>query len=370
LTKVNASSGIGLLTIFLGSEDMKIQSYVGYSVLTGIILVVFLIGNYFRFGPAMLKLRTPPETFRASAAVEPSILVPASNDLMLPKRKLPFNELYKKYAGELIRVEQVPWVPHSPPIVDILVRTWHGDGHWLAYLLRSVEQFMDPKSYRQIVLIYNSPDDKLFQSYIRHYKLPIKMIPVYDNPQWLDTINHGGYNAQLYSKMLPHTYTDADYFINLDSDCLLTKPVNISHFMDDQGRVYVKRELFSERDPHKRIWQAPSEYMLKFPVPYETMTRFPMTFPRDLYENLLKHISANHKNLPVIAVMQEMEITNEFTPLGAYLITEMPGRWVDLPVQKDNILVQGWSWGGLKPGTVAYYECLLRAVNQTECQQV
>jgi hypothetical protein len=307
-------------------------------------------------------------TLRKASIVSPQ---PAKPPPPPPKAFASLDELYATYPEPVVSVPHAAWRPHSPPIVDILVRSWRGDGHWIIYLLRSVQKFVDPSTYRNIIVIYNTTNDAFFKSYLPYFKLPIKLIPVRDDPRWKDGINAGGYKAQLYSKMLAHSYSDADFYINLDSDCIIYKPVNISHFMDiDTGRVYVQRILFSDRDEHKRIWQRPTEYMLKFEVPYETMTRFPMTFPRDLYQNLLNHISANHRNESVLSIMQEMETTNEFTPLGAYLITKMPNRWMDLPPEKDNILVQSWSWGGFKPNVAAYYECLLQAPHYQDCKRM
>ena len=260
-------------------------------------------------------------------------------------------------------------VKNNPPISDIFVRTWIGDGHWIIFMLRSIKKFVDPSAYRQIIITYNEKDETFFKSYLPYFDLPIKLVPLRDDPGWTRGLNNGGYRAQMYAKMNAFRFSDADYFVHVDSDCIFKKPVNRSHFMDDQGRVYVKKLLFSSMpSPKFLIWKEPAEFMLKFPVPYETMTRFPITFPRDLYIKTLHRISNVH-NTSVLKLMQSLETCNEFTTLGGYLISLMPSHWVDLPetLEISDVMVQSWSWGGFKPEIVSYYECILNAPHYSNC---
>ena len=167
--------------------------------------------------------------------------------------------------------------------VDNIVRTWRGDGHWLIFLLRSIERFVN------------------------------------------------------------------------------------THFFDSAGRVYVLKQTFDAVPADRLFWKTSAEYLLKQKVNYQTMTRMPIVYPRELYIKVLEHIR-NHHNKPPLEVMQSRVRVGEFTTLGAYLLDFMHDKWVDIPVEIQNIVSQSWSWGGLGPETAAFYECVLRAAHRDMCR--
>lgn len=253
-------------------------------------------------------------------------------------------------------------------VTDILVRTWKGDGHWLIFLLRSIEKFVSRDSYRNVIITYDKSDAHFFNSYLPKFKtLPIKTIAASSNKGWKYGHNNGGYHAQIYSKMMAHTYSDADFFVHIDSDCIFNQNINSSHFFDSNGRVYLSPVRFSDLPPNFRIWQNVSQSMLLVPVEFETMTRLPLVYPRVLYPAVLDHISKVHKNKNVLSVLQQLPSICEFTSLGAYLMKFMPELWTLFPKEKEGFVNQGWSWGGFGPENVAYYECILRAQKREDC---
>ncbi|CAF1073898.1 unnamed protein product [Rotaria sordida] len=260
---------------------------------------------------------------------------------------------------------QVKWSPRDPPILDFFVRTWHGDGHWLIFLLRSIEQYVSRTLYRDIVITFSSAETAYFQSYLPFFSLPIKLIPTND-VYIKNGPNNGSYYSQMYTKFHAYQYSDADFFIHMDSDTMFKEPIIRLDLLDEQNRVFVKRSRFNEIDMNSRVWQKPAEKLLLEPVLYETMTGFPFVYPRDLYENTIRLIESRH-NKPMLAVVRSVQDFIEFTTLGHYLITYMSNRrWIDNN-NKSYKVVQSWSWGGFGPRQVAWYECLLRAKDNKMC---
>lgn len=254
-------------------------------------------------------------------------------------------------------------------VTDILVRTWKGDGHWLIFLLRSIEKFVSRDSYRNIIITYDKSDAHFFNSYLTKFEitLPIKTIASMDSKGWKHGINNGGYHAQIYSKLIAHTYSDADYFVHIDSDCIFNTYVNSSHFFDSNGRVYLKPAPYSDLAPNFHIWKNVSQNILMMPVEFETMTKMPLVYPSVLYPAVLNHISKVHKNQNVLSVLQQMPTITEFPVLGAYLMKFMPELWTPLPEDIGYFVTQSWSWGGFGPENVAYYECILRSQKREDC---
>ena len=258
----------------------------------------------------------------------------------------------------------VQWSPRDPPVMDFFIRTWRGDGHWLTFLLRSIDRFVPRTVYRHILITFSSSERHYFESYLPHFTLPIKLRPM-DDVFFKTGPNNGSYYSQMFAKFHAYQHSDADFFIHMDSDTIFTEPINRSDFIDDRNRIYIKRIKFADLAQNFRVWQRPSQKLLLESVPYETMTGFPFVFSRDVYQNAINLIEKRHK-LPIIEVVKSINEFAEFTTLGHYLITYMPDRWVDNNKKSEKV-IQSWSWGGLGPGQAAFYECVLHAQHSRDC---
>ncbi|CAF2985158.1 unnamed protein product [Rotaria sp. Silwood2] len=58
---------------------------------------------------------------------------------------------------------QIKWSPRNPPILDFFVRTWRGDGHWLIFLLRSIDKYVPRTLYCDVVIMFSSAETAYFQ---------------------------------------------------------------------------------------------------------------------------------------------------------------------------------------------------------------
>jgi hypothetical protein len=225
-------------------------------------------------------------------------------------------------------------------------------------MLRSIEAHVPSNIYRDIIITYNKKEDDFFRKYLPLIRLRLKLVPE-DDVYIKDGHNNGSYYSQIYSKFFPWMHSDADYFVHIDSDCVFNQAITRRDLVDDNGRVYVKRVQFSSMQDNHRIWQGGAEKLLNESVPEETMTGFPLVYPREAYRGLIQHVERAHAK-PFLEVLKSMQEFNEFTPLGHYLISHLPGRWVDNEL-KSAKMIQQWSWGGLTPEAAVTCEIAIRS---------
>lgn len=230
------------------------------------------------------------------------------------------------------------------PIIDFTIRTWRGDGHWLVFCLRSIEKFVPQSIYRKIIVTYDERENFFFRNYLEQFQatMNLTMIPqenVYIRPG----PNKGGYYSTMWSKYHTFQLSDADYFIHVDSDTIFTRTVTLKDFLDSKCRVYVKRVPYTTLPSNYHDWKQAAEELFNETVEYETMTRFPFVYPRELYLCAIKHVEKVHRK-PFLQVARKVTHFSDHSALGAYLIAHMPEYYVDYPVNMDNFILQSWSW--------------------------
>lgn len=263
-----------------------------------------------------------------------------------------------KHQQQAVRKMTTTAAAVKGPAIDFYIRTWKGDGHWLTFMLRSIEAHVPSHVYRNIIVTYERKEDAFFRSYLPLVPLPLVLVPE-DDVYIRAGPNNGSYYSQMYSKFFPWKHSDAEYFIHFDSDCVFTQPIARNDFMDDQGRVYIQARKYPDLSKGHQVWRAPAEALLREPVPAETMTGFPFTYPRELYVQFIAHVEQVH-NKPFLDVLRSMENFNEFTTLGHYLMNHMPGRWVYNDTKSKKVKQQ-FSWGGLTPEAAAECEIAIRS---------
>lgn len=96
---------------------------------------------------------------------------------------------------------KIPWEPRHPPVIDFFVRTWKGDGHFLIYMLRSIERFVPSTMYRDIIICFNEQEREFFESYLPYFPLSIRLVPEPD-VYIRSGHNNGSYYSQIYSKFM------------------------------------------------------------------------------------------------------------------------------------------------------------------------
>ena len=267
---------------------------------------------------------------------------------------------------------QSPVRDSNAPTVDFFVRTWRGDGHWLVFLLRSIDRFVPRTMYRRVIICFSHLELAFFESYLHAFSLSLhlQLAPVVDQDTNIVGPNNGGYSSQMVSKFYAFNHSDADFFIHMDSDTIFNRPVTLLDFLDSQRRVYVSTVEYASLQQNFGIWQTAAEQLLKEPVPKETMTSFPFVYPRSLYPTTIALVEKAHAK-PFIDATRNCTRIIEFTTLGHVLITRFPDQWLEKPIQeRSDMVYQSWSWGGFSPEIVAWYECVLQSGKREECKLI
>lgn len=216
------------------------------------------------------------------------------------------------------------------------MRTYKGDGQFFIYLLRSLERY-GGDAYRELVVSADAGDDADYASALLPLFAVRARVSPYTPPRWMQSGNGGGYHAQMLAKLGAARATDAATICFLDSDTLVTAPLHAHQLVDERGRVGVAPVPFAELEVERAAWQPGCEALLRFPCPHETMTGFPICYPRELFDAFEAHVRAAHNATRVEDVLRGLPAWNEFTPMGAYLMARMPaaawkvkpqvGRW-------------------------------------------
>jgi len=228
----------------------------------------------------------------------------------------------------------------STPVVDFfVVRTWIGDGDWMKAMLNSISQFVPRKMYRNIIVILcNKEEEKDFQPYLPQLQtLGASFHPVTDPPFPISGYAKG-YTSEAYWKMRAHEFSDADYFIHIDTNVVFTRSVTLEDFVDGE-KVNLKAIPYGVMPPsYLQSVKNVSEDILGFPCKYETTTAMVFTYPRELHISLQNYLESLHKR-PLLKIMQKEFV---LTPIGAYsllgssLMKFMPDRWIHAPKHVSN----------------------------------
>ena len=308
----------------------------------------------------------------------------------------------------------------APTTGDIYVRTYSGDAAWLTWLLRSIEENVEEGAFRAVIVSVPRGDARRFESLLPLFRLRIVLLVVDDarferaTKATKSRTDNGGYHAQMFDKLTrPPLFSDADYFVHVDSDCVFKRqPVaaaaakaekrgeektfrKISRldFVDSRGRVRARRVAFASLPGPFRRWQRAAEGMLLEPVPSETMSCFPLVFPRDVYGLVRDLVLERHAGGggagggggeaapeqrgggggggggdPLLRVLsRQLDDFGEFTALGHVLTTRTAEgeRWVPDDVEGGNgsfcsLAQQAWSWGSVTAEAAVEAERSLR----------
>jgi hypothetical protein len=196
---------------------------------------------------------------------------------------------------------------------DIFIRTYEKDIELLQYCLRSIEKYC--KGFRHIIITIPARDRHLL-GYNPKYQ-------VFTVPHYQDD-----YLGQQSTKLHAHYYTDADFILYVDSDCIFLKPVTPKTFMKD-GKPFILKTKYSEMSGDVLVWKPITEKALGFTVEYEYMRRLPLMYHREHLSQLQNALQIRHgKKLETYINTQPLRSFSEFNVLGAFCEKYYPGMYV------------------------------------------
>lgn len=225
--------------------------------------------------------------------------------------------------------------------VDMYLRTYEGDYKWLPYLFKSIEKFVT--GYQHIII--QAPEDQL--QTLRLPKWPeIVFIPAQSRGKGINK-NTGmpdDYNGQQIDKLYAWHYCEAGgAVLFLDSDCVFTRPVDVSCDED----LWVGDRPVLWYTPWKDVgpalcWKEPVYKILDFEPEAETMRRHPMIHIVEVLRDLYNYIDQ-----PLT-----QDRISEFNLMGNFALMHYrhlyDSRDTSIYPMPPPLVRQFWSWGGLE----------------------
>lgn len=217
---------------------------------------------------------------------------------------------------------------------DIFIKTYGGDFEWLKYCLRSIQKYC--RGFNKIILVCDEGDKNALEQF-GLTREDVHYIPLEFN----------GYLFQQWVKLNAHTYSDADYIMFVDSDCVFTKSTTPNDFIKSGKPMILKTPY--ETIPEVIFWKELTELTLKEEVEFEYMRRLPLLYRRDTIENCLNHVNQFHEQgLKTFISRQPNHEFSEFNLIGAYAEKYEGEKYKFIDTTKNELpethVLQNWSW--------------------------
>lgn len=244
----------------------------------------------------------------------------------------------------VVQRNEAPAIPAAPlkqtgPIVDIFIKTREHDYPWLEWCLKGVQKFTSGFG-RNIILTsdrtgINAPAGWGCSFVIQEDKEP-------------------GYLWQQACKLNADQYTDADYILFMDSDCVFTRPVTPDDFIKDGKPIWLHTPLDQAR-PDQHVWAPVMEKFLGKKPQHEFMRRHPFIVPRWAFQELRTFCQYRHGKSIDEYILGEADPANglslrfsEWNCLGFFLWEYHKDRveWVLDSDAGPACVWQGYTHGG------------------------
>lgn len=159
--------------------------------------------------------------------------------------------------------------------VDIFIKSYKPDFWLLQLALQTIKK--NVTGYNNIILLIPEKDKHDFDT----RNMPDRTLIYYvedRQPGWL---------MQQYFKMTAYNYSDADFILFSDSDCLFTRPVNVQDYIkDDKPEIlYTEWSLVGDAI----CWKKPTEDFFGEEVAWEGMRRNQLIYHRSTLVNISKY---------------------------------------------------------------------------------
>lgn len=213
--------------------------------------------------------------------------------------------------------------------VDVFIRSYSGDFEWLGHCLKSCERFLH--NFGAVHVVVPEEDISGIQHLTKERIYAVK-----------DACS--GYMAQQVTKLHADNYTDADYILHVDSDCVFFVDTKPEDFFDG-GKPIMLRESGVDSP-----WNIITQRALGWYDEYEYMRRMPILYPRWIYKMVRDWMQTQH-GIPLEQYIcsQPGREFSEFNTVGQWAYRYYPNSFVwKNPGEHPLRCKQFWSWGGIE----------------------
>lgn len=228
--------------------------------------------------------------------------------------------------------------------VDILIKSYFADFKLLRYALLSITK--NVTGYNNIILLIPEKEKQFFDT----RELPPRTLIHYVN-------EYGkGWLYQQWCKVSAHKYSDADYILFSDSDCIFTKPIDVQDYIGKPEILYTSWDKVGDA----KVWKAPTEKIMGEPVEWEFMRRNCLIYHRSTLEKL------NEWRPELESEIMSRDSFSEFNLIGAYAFKFERDKYnfinTDSWTYTEPKAVQLWSHGRRDTGDVLHMKEYVRAL--------
>jgi hypothetical protein len=216
-------------------------------------------------------------------------------------------------------------------MITLFMRTYYKDIPWLAHSVKSMQKNLDGISEKILAI----PDDTP--------PIPISIIDFFDK---IVTIKeqYTGYIQQQIDKVRAYKYTNNEYILFSDSDCIYYNPVNANQYLSD-GLVNLYYTDYSKLEGNVLKWKTITHNSTGLNPEREYMRCFPIMHHRHTCQ-ILDTLPEWNNYLPIIPA----HALSEFNALG--VIADKRTNLYNLIDTHSSIPLmpcakQYWSWGGI-----------------------
>lgn len=214
----------------------------------------------------------------------------------------------------------------------IFIKTWTGDLEWLPYCLDSIHKY--GSGFDNVIVVSDRSCLKEVQDICLIHSLNAYVIPVND---W-----DNGYVQQQWVKLHADSYTESEYILYVDSDCVFHTPFTPNSFMQDGLPILMKTKYGNLEGAE--AWKKITEDFVNFPVEYEYMRRLPWMYRSDT----LKHFRNCYPQIDDHLKSLTTRDFSEFNVLGAFIDKHEAYRYMITDTEvwiPPSVARQFWSWG-------------------------
>lgn len=220
--------------------------------------------------------------------------------------------------------------------IDIFLKSYAKDFPLLKYALMSIQKYVT--GYSSLIIVVDENDGRGFTEHILHYCPKNTAV-------WFVQDKGNGYLWQQVCKLKAHKYSNAEYIMFSDSDCIFDHHINLQDFIaEDKPEI-----LYTDYNKVGQAicWKEPTEAFIDDVMPWELMRRNCLIYHRSTLLNLGYFCKEQHDRSIEDYVMESGKFS-EYNAIGAYAFLHEPGKynfvntdeWQYTPPKGEQL----WSW--------------------------
>ena len=203
--------------------------------------------------------------------------------------------------------------------VDIYIRTYIKDFDILRYCLLSIKKYLS--DYRKIIVNVRSKELALLTESLSDLEF-FNEITFVGSHDYDDSIDYCG---QQICKLEADLYTDADYVLFVDCDCIYSDYTSVyNYFNNETGKLYLLKCEW-EKIPSTNFWKN-CLIELDLLTDYELMRRLPQMYPVYVFKNIRAYIEnkcGKRYIEGILDIFHKCEFS-EFNTIGSYIFLNCP----------------------------------------------